>query len=59
MVVSRRRHSISDTVAVVVAASGCRRLLVDLLQVLVFGEIRWVVAAVGHYWFHLVAKQSF
>ena len=71
MVVSGRRHSTLDTVAVVAAASGRRRrlpadlLLVvvaaggpDLLQVMVSVEIL-PVAAVGHRWFHLRSRQSF
>ena len=73
MVVSGRRHSISDTVAAVVAASGRRRLPADLLSVAVAAggpdlllvmvsveilPVAAVVAAVGHRWFHLRSRQS-
>ena len=72
MVVSGRRHSILDTVAVVAAASGRRRrlpadlLLVvvaaggpDLLQVMVLVEIFPVVVVVGRRCFHCRSRQSF
>ena len=64
MVVSGRRHSILDTVAVVAAASGRRRRLPadllsvaagvpDLLRVLVLVEILRVVAVAVLRWLQL------
>ena len=62
MVVSGRRHSIYDTVAVAAVASGRRRRPADLLQVVVSVEILPAVVAavvVGRRCFHCRSSQSF